>query len=114
MIPKELRDKIPNLNEVVENGSKVADKYEEKPTGMFVYILLVMSVCFAIYQHFDKRELRKQIAELQKDNKYYSHRSFEVAMQNKILENTVKVQDTVIRETNNYLTDSVKIIKLKK
>lgn len=111
---EELKDKIPDLSELVENGQKVADKYEEKPTGMFVYILLVLLVAFSVYQHFDKESLRKQIAKLQSDNQYYAHKSFEIAIQNRALENTVKVQDTVIKEANSYLSDSVKVIKLKK
>lgn len=110
---EDLKDKIPNLDEIVENGEKVADKFEEKPTGSFVYILLVLLIIFTIYQHFDKKEIRKQLDNCITENKYYSHKSFEWVMQNKTLQNTVNVQATAIEEANNYLKDSVKVVKLK-
>lgn len=110
---EDLKDKIPTVSEIVENGEKVADKFEEKPTGSFVYIILVLLIVFSIYQHFDKKELRKQLNASLEENKYFARRSFEMATQNRMLHNTVKIQDTAIKETKSYLQDSVKVVKIK-
>ena len=108
-----LQDKIPTVSEIVESGEKVADKFEEKPTGSFVYILLVLLFLFTVYQHFDKKNLAKQLNECQKDNQYYARSSFDLLFENKSLKNTVKIQDTAIREANSYLKDSIRVYKLK-
>ena len=110
----ELKDKIPTVTEIVENGERVADKFEEKPKGSFVYIILVLLVIFTIYQHFDKKDIRKQLEVCTEDNKFFSHSSFQYALENKTLKNTVKVQYTAIKEANSYLKDSIKVYKLKK
>ena len=110
----EISDKIPTVQEIVDSGEKVADKFEEKPTGSFVYIILVLLGAFTVYQHFDKKDVRKQLADCQEKNDYYSRTSFNYAMENKILKNTVTVQDTAIKEAKSYLQDSVKVVyKLK-
>jgi len=103
---EDLKSKIPTVKELVDNGEKAAETFEKRPTGSFVYIILLLSIGMSIYFAYTANEAQKQLNKMAQD-------AFNLAIQSKAQQQVIEVQGNVIDSAKNYIQDSIKPVNVK-
>lgn len=94
-------DKIPSVEQLVDNGKKAAETYERNPTGSFVWIILVISFAMTITFGLLWYKAQKQLNDM-------AQAAFNQAMQNNIQKEVNQVQKNTIQETKQELEAKIK------
>lgn len=102
----DLRDKIPSVKELVDNGKKAAETYEKNPTGSFVWIILVLSIGMTITFGILYFKAQQQLNEM-------AQAAFDQAMKINTQDQVIDVQKTAIREAKEYIEDSIQAVNVK-
>lgn len=103
---EDLKNRIPSLKEVVDNGEKAAETFEKRPTGSFVYIILLLSIGMSIYFAYTANQAQKQLNKMAQD-------AFNQAIQSKEQQKVIDVQDQVIDKAKTYIQDSIQPVNVK-
>lgn len=103
---QDLKDKIPTVKDLVDNGKKAAETYERNPTGSFVWIILVLSVGTSIFFGVMYYNVQEQLNEM-------AQTAFNQAMKINNQETVIDVQKTAIQEAKEYVQDSIKPVNVK-
>lgn len=102
----DLKDKIPTVKDLVDNGKKAAETYERNPTGSFVWIILVLCIgtsMFFGYMYFRAQDQLNEMAQTA------FNQALKINTQNQLID----VQKTVIQETKAYVQDSIQPVNIK-
>ena len=103
---EDLKNKIPTVKELVDNGEKAAETFERRPTGSFVYIILVLSIGMSAYFAYTANQAQKQLNDMAKA-------AFDQAIQSKVQQKVIKVQSEVIDSAKIYIQDSIRPVNVK-
>ena len=103
---EDLQNKIPTVKELVDGAEKASETFEKRPTGSFVYIILLLSIGMSIYFAYTANQAQKQLNEMAKV-------AFDQAIQSKVHQKVIEVQGEVIDSAKDYIQDSIKPVNVK-
>lgn len=103
---EDIKDKIPTLKDIVDNGKNAAETFEKRPTGSFVYIILFLSISTSIYFAYTAYQAQKKLNDMAQE-------AFRQAMENKVQRKVIQVQGEVIDSAKTYIQDSIQPVNIK-
>lgn len=103
---EDLQNKIPTVKELVDGAEKASETFEKRPTGSFVYIILLLSIGMSVYFAYIANQAQKQLNEM-------AQKAFDMATQNKEQEKVIKVQGEAIDSAKTFIKDSIQPVNIK-
>lgn len=102
----DLKDKIPSVKDLVDNGKKAAETFERNPTGSFVWIILVLSIGTSVFFGAMYFKAQSQLNDM-------AQTAFNQAMKINTQKEVIDVQKTAIQEAKVYVQDSIQAVNVK-
>lgn len=100
---EDLKDKIPSLTDIVENGEKAAETIEKRPIGSTVYFVMIMAIGMAVYFGWQAHEAQEKLNKM-------AERAFSDALEK---DKVIKAQAEAIDTATVYLQDSIRPVNVK-